>query len=483
MMTAGAAVFAADLPPAKDIKAIVETGRVGAKARRAARPYSGTPLMPMNPNGLAKTGAPENANRCSDCKPADIVQIKTTARSTSFVPGTAPAVKKTAGPAAAKASAASNAAYDPADPRAQMINPPDGSTLNPVQSFEWSSGDGVDDYYMQIGSCFQCADLLDEDEGMNLIRTVSLPVDGRIIYVSLFSSIDGLWYELDYEYQAASGAQPVAAQMIAPANGSTLSSPQSFSWNSGYSVDDYYLQLGSCEGCNDLYDRNEGGNLSDSVSLPADGRTVYARLFSHIQGSWWYYEYQYRAPLASSGNSVRVNVANPFAFPVNIAINGKVLGSVPAFSTAGTNVTTTSLSLSFTLVQPTLNGRNLGDPVSGIFQTINNPSGTYNFQISNQIGSSFYFMPVITNRTSQALLIDVNGGLSAENRCNCEAPASTDNVAPGYYLLFANSNVRLFLANSNYNGAYEYWGTTANPLYKMITDSSAEVHLTVTNLP
>ena len=480
MAITAAAAFAADVVEINrttETKTAVESGRAGTKMRRAARPFNGTPVYPVNPSGKAKAGSPANALTFTGSA-SNIVEIKSAARFTTLQAGTG----KTATANTAKAHAAS-AAYDPYDPRAQMIDPQDGSVLAPTESFRWSVGDGVTDYYLWIGSCFECADLLNEDEGQNLVRTVPLPVDGRMIYLALFSWIGSEWYEIDYQYQAALGQQGIAAQMIVPVNGATLNSPQAFQWDSGYGVSGYFLEVGSCEGCNDLYNANEGSNTADSVSIPAAGRGIFARLFSLIGNTWYYYDYQYRAPQATYFSNVRVNIANSFAYPVNVAINGQVVGSVPPFTTAGTDVQVTSLSLSFELVQPSLNGNVLGDPMVGIFSTIVNPSGTYLFQLSNQIGNSFYFLPVITNQTSEALALEVNGGLTAENRCGCEVPANTARVAAGYYLLFSNSNVRLFLVSSNYSGPYVYFGTAANPLYLLIADSSAEVSLSVNQLP
>ena len=90
---------------------------------------------------------------------------------------------------------------------------------------------------------------------------------------------------------------------------------------------------------------------------------------------------------------------------------------------------------------------------------------------------------MITNQTSEALSLEVNGGLTAENRCGCDVPAKTARVSAGYYLLFTNTNVRLFLPSANYSGPYVYFGTDANPVYSLIADASAEVSLTVNQLP
>jgi hypothetical protein len=57
-------------------------------------------------------------------------------------------------------------------------------------------------------------------------------------------------------------------------------------------------------------------------------------------------------------------------------------------------------------------------------------------------------------------------------------------VATGYYQLFSNSNVRLFLNGDNYTGPYEFFGTDANgqiapsgPLYTLVASGSGIVNL------
>jgi hypothetical protein len=182
-----------------------------------------------------------------------------------------------------------------------------------------------------------------------------------------------------------------------------------------------------------------------------------------------------------------VNIVNNLAYAVNVSINGALVGSCPAFTTAGKDVAVSTLTVSFDVIQPTLNGRALGDAMSGIFSTYNNPSGTYNFTVGNHIGSNYYFLPLITNRTSVGLEIEVNGGLQAENRCNCVASAGETRAASGYYLWYLNSNVRLFRNGANYSGSYIYFGVDSNgagtPLTNFVTGSDAEVELLATKAP
>jgi hypothetical protein len=343
------------------------------------------------------------------------------------------------------------------DPRAFLTTPVDLATLGATQSFIWSAGVSAQDYWIWAGSCYDCTDLLDSEMGFDQSVTAYLPTDGRVIFATLFTEYAGNWYWADYQF-AASNYQPQAAQMISPLNGATLSATQTFSWTPGGYVDQYYLWIGSCQDCNDILNESENLNLLRTISLPSDGRTIYVSLFSSIAGQWYWYDYQYRAAYGQLYNPT-IYITNNLDYPINVFVNGNAVGSVSANNTQYANVTVSSLSVSFQLVQPTLAGTSLGDSMAGVFQTIANPSGSYTFAVGNVIGEQPYFEPLITNQTASPVEIEVNAGLAAQNQCNCEAPAGATNVSTGYYMLFSNGNVLLFPGGSNYTGNYWFWGT------------------------
>jgi hypothetical protein len=344
-----------------------------------------------------------------------------------------------------------------ADPRALMISPGDGSTLAAIQTFTWTAGRQSQDYWVRIGSCHHCADLLDQDNQLRQSLTAHLPTDGRIIFVTLFTESGGKWHWVDSQFVALN-SRPQPAQMISPTTGATLSATQVFSWTPGGYVDQYFLWVGSCQDCNDILDESENHNLSRTLSLPSDGRTIYVTLFSSIGGRWYWYDYQYRAPFTQP-YPTRIYVTNKLDYPIDVFLNGTAIGSVSAQNTQYADVNTSSLTLSFLVVQPTLAGKVLGDSMAGVFQTIANPSGSYSFNIGTVIGQQAYFEPLITNQTGSPVEIEVNAGLRAQNRCNCDVPAGSKHVSTGYYLLFNQSNVRLFLGGSGYTGDYWIWGT------------------------
>ena len=80
---------------------------------------------------------------------------------------------------------------------------------------------------------------------------------------------------------------PSPAQIVSPVNGSTNSSSTvTFTWNAGVGASQYQLYVGSALGGGDLYLVGASTNLSATVSLPATGGLVYARLYSLSKSAW-----------------------------------------------------------------------------------------------------------------------------------------------------------------------------------------------------
>ena len=85
--------------------------------------------------------------------------------------------------------------------------------------------------------------------------------------------------------------------MTTPAPGSTLTaSTVQFQWTGGTGVSEYWLSVGTTSGGTQLFDQDQGTNLSATVTgLPTNGSTIYVRLGSRINGSWTYNNYSYTA--------------------------------------------------------------------------------------------------------------------------------------------------------------------------------------------
>lgn len=90
-------------------------------------------------------------------------------------------------------------------------------------------------------------------------------------------------------------AAPAKATMSTPAAGSKLTgSSQTFTWSAGTSVSSYQLWVGTTPGGKNIYASPAITATSLTVTkIPTQGKTVYARLWSYLNGAWQYNDYSY----------------------------------------------------------------------------------------------------------------------------------------------------------------------------------------------
>lgn len=216
--------------------------------------------------------------------------------------------------------------------KSQMLTPADGSTLaSTTQTFTWDSGTGVSSYALWIGSAPGGYDIYSGNEGVNLNKTVTtLPDDGRTLYVSLFSLINGSYQGNAYTYTAFKGPQPRKARITSPAPGSTLGSASlPLVWDAGLNVTSYFLFVGTTAGGNNLYAGDQGTATSRTVPVAAGMGRVYVTLYSLIKGA-----YQANYYYFDSQPAVKAALTSP--------TNGATLASGSSLNlawSAGTGVT------------------------------------------------------------------------------------------------------------------------------------------------
>jgi hypothetical protein len=189
-------------------------------------------------------------------------------------------------------------AFNTSGAQGVLTTPTPGSTLtSSTVTFGWMAGAGASAYWLDVGSSpgsnnyYQSGNL-----GNVLTTTVSgLPTNGSTVYATLYSLVGGQWLSSAYTYTALNSGS-VLAQMSSPAPGSTLhGNVQTFSWSAGSGATAYWLDVGSTQGGNDIYQSGNLGNaLTTTVySLPANNSPIYVTLWSYVGGQWFYNEYNY----------------------------------------------------------------------------------------------------------------------------------------------------------------------------------------------
>jgi hypothetical protein len=108
-------------------------------------------------------------------------------------------------------------------------------------------------------------------------------------------------------------AASTPASIITPVAGATLLAPNAtFSWNAGTGVSRFWLFVGNWLGGDTLYSADHGTNMTATVpGLPADGRKIYVRLWSLIDGTWVSRDFEFRAYSASGGGPQKAQISSP----------------------------------------------------------------------------------------------------------------------------------------------------------------------------
>ena len=183
----------------------------------------------------------------------------------------------------------------PSPTKAVLTTPAPGSTLSAnAVTFGWSAGTDATQYWLSVGSSGAgSANIFNQSVGLSLSVAVSgIPLSGETIYVRLWTLLSGTWQFNDYTYGTSGGAA-----MSTPTPGSALAGASAtFTWTAGTGNSQYWLYVGTTTGGSDLYNQSTGTNLSATVNgLPANGQTLYVRLWWLQSGTWASADYTYQA--------------------------------------------------------------------------------------------------------------------------------------------------------------------------------------------
>jgi hypothetical protein len=181
-----------------------------------------------------------------------------------------------------------------------MTSPTPNSTLTASsQQFTWTAGTLSTAYWIDAGSTpegnnyFQSGNI----GNVTTYNVTNLPTDGSTIYITLWSYVNGSWLYNEYTYIAAGGSSNLA-QMLSPTPSSEIDGySATFTWSAGNGASGYWLDIGSTPEGNDIYQSGNLGlqQMTTVNSLPNNGSTIYATLWTLINGQWAYNEYNYQS--------------------------------------------------------------------------------------------------------------------------------------------------------------------------------------------
>jgi hypothetical protein len=192
-----------------------------------------------------------------------------------------------------------------------ITSPTPGSILtSSSQQFTWTAGLSSNAYWLTIGSVQGGNDVYNSGNLGNVttVTVNNLPTNGQMLYVTLFSDVNGQWPYNEYTYTAYGGGSQLA-QILTPTNNTEVDGTSvTFTWTNPSNTDNYWLDIGSAPGGNDIY---QSGNLGNSTTttvndMPNNGQEVYGTLWTLIGGQWYYNSWQWQ-----SGPSVGKKAGHP----------------------------------------------------------------------------------------------------------------------------------------------------------------------------
>ena len=163
-------------------------------------------------------------------------------------------------------------------------------------TFQWTAGIDVSDYQLNLSAVAAGGSDLFLYKGTATSTIVpTLPANGETVYATLYSKINGVWQSNAYLYTESGTLTPAVLTSPTPGLSTILGTGNVlFQWTAGSPASDYQLSLSViAPGGSDLF-LYKGTALSTTVpTLPANGVTVYATLYSKIEGVWLSNAYVY----------------------------------------------------------------------------------------------------------------------------------------------------------------------------------------------
>jgi hypothetical protein len=194
-----------------------------------------------------------------------------------------------------------------------LTSPQPGTTLSCANLsdcqiyFNWFPGSGSPYFRLLLGTKGPGSSDVYSSPLVPYAQTVSyvsnIPANARTLYARLYYylSVYGTWSYIDYTYTEA--GSPTPPSMSTPAPESTLSCANlsactvNFTWNPGNGSSYFRLLLGTTgAGSSDVYSAPPVPYPTTSAqvsNIPADARTLYARLYYYRNGVWSYIDYTY----------------------------------------------------------------------------------------------------------------------------------------------------------------------------------------------
>lgn len=210
------------------------------------------------------------------------------------------------------------------DRSAALLSPLPPTALKSGATLRWDAGYGASEYMLAISSTASglaqspWGDLFLYRGTATSVTVPRLPDDGKPLHVRVWSRLLDTWFFRDYQFTSDLA---VAARLLSPAAGATLDlSSATFSWNNGSGATDYMLgvatradKLTAAPWADLYFYTGKATTVTTPRVLPLDGRPLYVRLWSKLNGNWLSNDYTFASAAVQPASLVAPLVGAPLA--------------------------------------------------------------------------------------------------------------------------------------------------------------------------
>ncbi|MGB6831149.1 MAG: choice-of-anchor D domain-containing protein, partial [Terracidiphilus sp.] len=172
------------------------------------------------------------------------------------------------------------------------LSPASPAVLATSQTFTWNNANGATGYRLLLGTNgLGSSNLYSSDTLTAGSVKVTLPTQGVKVWARFYQFINDAW-----EYADSTYTEPgtLVLAKLSPASPAVLAASQTFTWNNANGATGYKFMLGNTgAGSSNLYSSGIITAGSATVSVPADGKEVWARFYQLINDAWQYADSTY----------------------------------------------------------------------------------------------------------------------------------------------------------------------------------------------
>lgn len=210
-----------------------------------------------------------------------------------------------------------------------FLYPPNGAVnVDSTKPFSWTDVPGAEFYRLYVGTSPGGRDLIDTGAVQMLSRAIGGVPERQILYARIWTSLNGALLSSDIVFMVGVQSSLSVARFTYPANDAVNADPtKPFTWTGVPAGQGYRLWVGTTQGSKSVLDSGAITQTSYAAAVLPSGRTLYARIWTNLNGAWLYSEIRFTAAEASaippSRSSIRRAATGPrrtvFRSPTPIA--------------------------------------------------------------------------------------------------------------------------------------------------------------------